>query len=267
MTTRTLKWIAIVSMFCDHFAKIVLKSAINHPWANISMRVFLHSDHVLSLYRGIQYFGRLAFPLFIFLLVEGFFLTKNRWKYLRRLFLFALISEIPFDFGFSFNALAPASGKILEFGYQNVLFSLSIGLLAMILIDLIIKKTGTGSPLSVLTVLIAVGSIWLGNTLDTDYHGYGITAMLIAFAVRYFAAPAKFSAPVVLPAGWRMLEMALLILPLVMQSRTELWALIDVGLVSMYFGQRGKRVHKWFFYAFYPLHLIVLVLIRTIILS
>lgn len=265
LTTQAIKWIAIISMLCDHFAKIVLRAMINHHWTDASVILALHSDGVLSLYNGLQYFGRLAFPLFVFLLVEGFFLTRNRWKYLRRIFIFALISEIPFDLGFRMESIQVSPAKIVEFSYQNVMFTLVIGLLAMILIDQVMKKFGADSQGAVLAALIGVGAVLLGNLMKTDYRAYGVAAIMIAFWIRQLAPiRAKTKSQ---QTGWRMLEMALLIAPLILQSHTEVWALIDVGLIAFYFGKRGKQYSKWFFYVFYPAHLAALVVIRTLIVS
>lgn len=284
LTTRAIKWIALISMFCDHFAKVLLISLINHSWENPAVTGWFHQEWVIRFYYALPCFGRLAFPLFIFLLVEGFFLTRNRWKYLRNILIFAVVSEIPFDMGFRMNNLIPASGRLIESSYQNVLFTLAIGLFAMILIDLILSKYPTGSPAAVVAVLIAVGAIWLGNMLETDYHGYGVTAILIAYFIRRkgtmrlaarqtAATPGTKIIPSVisqkitpLPLGWRVLEMILLIIPLIILSTSEVWALIDVGIIALYSGKRGKNMHKWFFYVFYPAHLAVLVLLRTVFL-
>ena len=67
--------------------------------------------------------GRVAFPIFCFLLIQGFLHTHDVKKYAARLFAFALISELPFDLAFK--------GKI-DFSYQNVFFTLFIGLMTMI---------------------------------------------------------------------------------------------------------------------------------------
>lgn len=266
LTTRAIKWIALFSMLCDHFAKLLLISLINHPWPNASTNAFFHSDGIIRLYNALPHFGRLAFPLFIFLLVEGFYLTKNRWKYLRRIFVFALISEIPFDLGFRYNNLSPATGKLIEFSYQNVLFTLSIGLFAMILIEWILTKFGPGSPVAILTVFIAIGCIWLGNLLDVDYHAYGVAAILIAYAIRKVGSIRSGGGSVsLLPLQWRTAEMLLLIIPLLLMNKSEVWTLIDVGLIALYSGRRGGRMYKWFFYAFYPAHLLILSLLRIIL--
>ncbi len=269
ITTRMIKWIALVSMFCDHFAKIYLSAVLNGTVSGSGVWVAQHTDMLLSLYQGLQYFGRLAFPLFVFLLVEGFYLTRNRWKYLRRIFLFGLVSEIPFDLGFRYGNLTPSVGKLVEFSYQNVMFTLAIGLFAMIVIDLFLQKTAYGSAGMVIAVLIAFAFIWLGNTLEVDYHGYGVAAILIAYAVKTYAAKMRGADHTGqrqknAETGWRMLEMGLLIIPLILQSTNEVWALLDVILIAFYYGKKGKPMHKWFFYIFYPAHLLFLVVLRML---
>ena len=79
-----LKYIALFSMFLDHIGVIG--------------KAFL-SKNVYFLLRAV---GRLSFPLFCFILAEGFFHTKNRKKYQQRLFIFALLSEIPYDLAFHY---------------------------------------------------------------------------------------------------------------------------------------------------------------------
>jgi hypothetical protein len=269
ITTRLIKWIALVSMFCDHFAKIYLSAVLNGTVPGTGMWVAQHRGMLLSMYEGLQYFGRLAFPLFVFLLVEGFYLTRNRWKYLSRIILFGLISEIPFDMGFRFGNLAPSAGKLVEFSYQNVMFTLAIGLFAMIVIDLFLQKTAYGSAGMVIAVLIAFAFIWLGNTLEVDYHGYGVASILIAYAIKTYAVKMRGAnhtgqGQKNTETGWRILEMGLLIIPLILQSSNEAWALLDVILVAFYYGKKGKPAHKWFFYIFYPAHLLFLVILRML---
>ena len=103
-----LKIIAVVSMLIDHTADAlpVFRTASMRP-----------------LYMLMRYAGRLAFPIFAFLIAEGAVRTKNVGKYLLRLFLFAVICEIPFDL--------KGEGKLFYWGHQNTLFTLFLGLLAI----------------------------------------------------------------------------------------------------------------------------------------
>ncbi len=128
----TLKLVAIITMLIDHTAAIILdnilikKGMYALDWSNRSeVDKFISENGLLynidSIMRSI---GRLAFPIFCFLLVEGIIHTHNKWKYTFRLALFALISEIPFDLAFS--------GKMFYWGYQSVYFTLLIGVLVMI---------------------------------------------------------------------------------------------------------------------------------------
>ena len=116
VTGSTLKIIAIIAMFIDHTAAIVLERMIYMPkYASISL---------YGIYGVMRLIGRLGFPIFCFLLIEGLCYTKDVKKYAGRLFLFALVSEIPFDLGFA--------GKAFYWQYQNVFFTLFIGLLVLI---------------------------------------------------------------------------------------------------------------------------------------
>lgn len=112
----TLKIVGIITMFIDHLGLAV----IGRMLSIYSGEQLVHLNSIYSVTRSI---GRLAFPIFCFLLVEGFDKTRSKAKYLFRLGIFALISEIPYDLAFS--------ATVLEFGHQNVYFTLFLGLLAL----------------------------------------------------------------------------------------------------------------------------------------
>ena len=123
-----LKYIALFSMLLDHIGVIG--------------RAFL-SKNVYFLLRAV---GRLSFPLFCFILAEGFFHTKNRKKYQQRLFIFALLSEIPYDLAFHYLPASTLNSVLhlqklsltdfsAAFQEQNVLFTLFLGFTAMILME------------------------------------------------------------------------------------------------------------------------------------
>lgn len=138
ITGSTLKIIAIVCMLIDHIGAVILERylyANGLSYKTMQMMVeggFGNLQKVVIADLILRLIGRLAFPIFCFLLVEGFYYTSNRAKYVLRLFLFALISEVPFDFAFK--------NSWLEFSYQNVFFTLTIGLLTIWGIDEIQKR-------------------------------------------------------------------------------------------------------------------------------
>ena len=96
LSGSSLKIIAILSMVIDHFAASILYNGILLPAAPISQGSPYWNLYLV--YRAMRTIGRIAFPIFCFLLVEGFFYTSNRKKYALRMLVFALLSEFPFDF-------------------------------------------------------------------------------------------------------------------------------------------------------------------------
>ena len=117
LSGSVLKVIAAVSMLIDHFAATILAY---DPQAFVPYFYFL--DTPIGLYRLFRDFGRLAFPIFCFLLTEGFVHTKSRIRYARNLLFFALLSEIPFSI---------VMNDLGDFQKQNTLFTLLLGFLAL----------------------------------------------------------------------------------------------------------------------------------------
>lgn len=115
----TLKLVAIFTMLIDHIAASLLEKLLSRGRAF----QFMNGEGLYTVYSVMRSIGRLAFPIFCFLLVEGFIHTRNKSKYAIRLGIFALISEIPFDLAFD--------DKVFSWGHQNVFFTLLIGLIVM----------------------------------------------------------------------------------------------------------------------------------------
>lgn len=132
ITGSTLKMIAIITMFIDHTAAVILERMLY-------MQRF-SSQTAYTVYIIMRLVGRLGFPIFCFLLIEGFCHTRNVKKYACRLFLFALLSEIPFDLGFR--------GSIFYRQYQNVFFTLLIGLIVLAGFRLVEEKIKQNRVLS-----------------------------------------------------------------------------------------------------------------------
>ena len=224
-----LKWIAILSMFIDHSAAVLVEAG----WI-AGLREVSYYEYLLM--RGV---GRLAFPIYCFLLVEGFLHTRNVKKYLLRLGLFALISELPFDLAMrrSFFTLR----------YQNVFFTLFIGLLALTLWRWLTQRKGFQAVWwrQTLGLLGIVALAWLAAFCRTDYGWQGVAVISLMYLLRERPIPRDLGSLAVLYTS----------------SILELAAFPDVVLFQLYNGQRGRQ-SKYFFYIFYPAHLLILAGIR-----
>lgn len=195
------------------------------------------SHSLFSAYSLCRQIGRLAFPVFCFLLVEGFCHTRNVNQYIARMFLFAWVAEIPYDLAFF--------GKIVKLDRQNVLFTFVIALLVLLLAERA-GGTGFGGLASFREHSLTVNLKWWGIVLAgcvlagyfrTDGSYFGIILILVFY---YFRAN-----------HWHRNVIA---------GVTMCWqpaSLLALPLVECYNGERGKG-GKYFFYWFYPLHLFVL---------
>lgn len=168
----TIKLIAIIAMFIDHIAATVLQRMMmraGYMLATISpesMTNWIAAHKSLFIpYIVMRAIGRFGFPIFCFLLVQGFIHTHNRKKYALRLFLFALISEIPFDFAFS--------GTWFFSSYQNVFFTLFFGMLAMCAFSFFAEHIKGGIP-------VVIGMVT--GVLFTGFYG-GLAVENLAYGL------------------------------------------------------------------------------------
>lgn len=237
MTGSTLKLIAIITMLIDHIAAVVIDGYLrsvgfgNHLNGMLSVNASAPVLHRNMYYIDLvmRLIGRIAFPIFCFLLVEGFFYTKNRFKYALRLFIFAIISEIPFDM-----ALGLSNNFLPEFSYQNVYFTLLFGLLTIWGLDKF-KKWYLQVPILLLGILIAY-------FCHTDYDALGVaTIAMIYWYHKKSNVKSMLAGCIVLTLG----------------NLVEATSFVDVYLVHKYNGKRGLNL-KYIFYLFYPVHLFIL---------
>ena len=246
----TVKIIAIISMLIDHIGagilgRLIMKAnymrVMTSGDLNDVMRWLMDNGVLYYTYMAMRMIGRLGFPIFCFLLVEGFQRTHDVKKYALRLGLFALISEIPFDLCFN--------GSILEFGYQNVFFTLFFGMLTMIAFDWIAKKEwAAGEKLNrVVKIIFSAAALAVGaglaHFMKTDYAATGVICIMVLYIFRK-------RKPLQIAAGcvaflWEV---------------TAPLAFIPIGF---YNGKRGLRM-KYFFYAFYPVHLFLIWLVSML---
>lgn len=206
--------------------------------------------------------GRLAFPIFAFMIAEGYMRTSNVKKYAKRMFIFALITEIPFNLAFGGNLLYPF--------HQNVLFTF---LIAIGLIHLNEKARKNGKI--VLRVLTAIGTVILGSFIGlitmVDYHHAGVLTVLVFYFFRerkWWGYLGQF-----ICLWYINMEMlggfgyeVELFGQLVFLSRQG-FALLALIPIWLYRGKRGhhSKAFQYFCYAFYPGHLLILAILGMIL--
>lgn len=236
----TIKMIAIITMLIDHTAATILERMMSQN----SFSGGEAGELLYTVYLVMRIIGRLGFPIFIFLLVEGLEHTHNRWKYLIRMVIFALVSEIPFDFAFNLSKAEIFSGKIIDFTYQNVFFTLSIGLLTIIGIQSVGRTQWKTIGKVFMNIGIALVGMAIAYFLRTDYDAIGVLAIVVMYLLRKN----------------RMLATAMTCVVLMLSSFLEASAFLVLLPIRFYNGKRGWNL-KWVFYAFYPVHLFILWLI------
>lgn len=218
-----LKWAAVITMAIDHMGAGILEPYVLNAWGGSPLGdTFLGNwNEILSVDQIIRYIGRPAFPIFCFLLVQGFIHTHDVKQYAVRLGIFALISEIPFDLALHIQPV--------YWQGQNVFFTLLIGLLAI----WFIRAHRDTLPARVAGLL---GGAVLAELLHTDYGAFGIALIVLLYLLR-----GKKALQCILGAvccAW------------------EITAPLAFVLIWFYNGKRGKQP-RWFFYWFYPVHLLL----------
>lgn len=238
---------------------------ISSAGLHILAMVFMLLDHLwATVVPGNEWMtcvGRLAFPIFAFLLVEGFFHTRNRKKYVQRLFISALISEIPLNL--------MVSGRIFFPIHQNVIWTFLIGFGLMAWNERA-KEAPSWRRLLRFAATFLVGMV-VGTLTMVDYYGYGVAMVLVFYLFRgnsWYHRVGQFLGlywvNAVLMGGLVYEFEALGRLWVVHQQAFAVLALIPIWF---YRGRKGhsSKVFQYFCYAFYPAHMLVLALLRELI--
>ena len=182
--------------------------------------------------------GRLSFPLFCFLISEGLLYTANLKGYLERLFFFALISEVPYDLAFHGTVYYPQS--------QNVFFTLFLGLAA---ISFLHSYLGS-RPASAL--VLALVCVLFAEALHTDYGWFGVMLIIIFYCFKNYRTKGVLIFAV-FNTGYGLLT-----------GTVKLYAALAGFPIFLYNGKKGRLNWKYFFYAFYPAHLLLLYFVHKV---
>lgn len=230
---------------------------------HIMAMVFMIFDHLWGVFATDGYLwmtciGRLTYPIFAFMIVEGYFHTKNLKKYVLRLLIFALISEIPFNLVMSSSWIAPL--------HQNVLWTFLIGILLIFLNEKANKKALW------VRILVFIGTVLLGCLLGiitfVDYNHGGVLIILMFYVFRerkWWALLGQivclyFISVEVISGQFIPIELFGKTFELVVQSFCVL-ALIPIWLYQGKQGPYNKAI-RYLYYGFYPAHLLLFALIR-----
>lgn len=227
---EVLKIIACVTMLIDHFGAAVVPA--------------LPIDNMVDVYYVCRIIGRMAFPIYCFLLVEGMRHTRNAGKYILRLAIGILLAELPFDLLFEGG---------FSWAYQSVMVTLTLGAVMVFLMQKTDKK--------VLQALIAVPFAVLAELAKCDYGGWGI-AMIAMFAI-----VEQLPLQILLLGALSVLMPSAMVALGGMSISVQMFSILGMLPIYFYSGEKltDSRAVQWCFYLFYPLHLLILWIILAVI--
>ena len=235
LSSSALHIIAMAFMLCDH------------AWAT-----------VLSSQEWLTCVGRIAFPIFAFMIVEGYFHTRSVKRYLLRLLIFALVSEIPFN-------LMVGGGAIYPF-HQNVMFTFLISLALVWWIDSVRKKGILWKSIIISALAVLTGFI-AGFAGMVDYYGFGVLTVLVFYFFRgkkWWCILGQIVCMYIINVeGLGGYYYPITIGGFYFELQQQGIALLALIPVWFYNGSRGitAKWFKYFCYAFYPAHILVLVIL------
>ena len=213
----TLKLIAVVTMIFDHMGDSLFPDL---TW----MRII----------------GRIAMPIFAFCIAEGYGHTRDKIKYLKRMLLFAVISEIPFDlFG---------SGKFPDLSHQNIMFTFTLAILALMVFEKLTVKGRKSGYVAGWIAIIAFFAVAL--ILKTDYTFCGVLLVVVFYLLRKKELLIRDSVALICYLALRNMGI-------------YIWGFLGFIPIAFYNGEKGRGL-KYLFYVFYPAHLLLIFVIRML---
>lgn len=252
MTQFALKLIALLAMLLDHIAKLLPVADRLSPLFGMESARMLQDAMVII--------GRMAFPMFAWFVAEGCRKTSSLRKYALRLAVFALLSEVPFQLCF-YGGVAG-----LKLACHNVMFTMLLAVLAIWTAQTLRNHRVPAAAADLLPAAVAIALGWF---LHTDYNAWGVALILGLYYMRdrngqYLWMAAWITVFQLIWHGWN--------------GETLIWftpsgsilllywigALLSVPVLMTYSGEQGKKC-KWLFYVFYPSHLLLLFLLRSVI--
>lgn len=233
---------------------------------HLAAMLFMLMDHLWATLLPAQDWltcvGRLAFPVFAFMAVEGYFHTHSFKRYALRLLVLAVISEVPFDLMYGGTWFYPF--------HQNVIWTLLIGLLSIRIMEAVRETQKKWVYVIVVAVVLIAGAV-LGTVCMVDYYGAGVLIVFVFYLFRGRSWWCLLGQAAAL--YWINVEMlgGLMYPVSLFGAEFELCqqglALLSLPLVWLYHGRQGYHSKKfqYFCYAFYPVHMLILALVLSYI--
>lgn len=237
------KRIACAAMFIDHFSYGFLYYLLSVSPVRLTLTPERFNG-LAFLATAMRKVGRFAFPIYAFMLIEGFLHTSSRARYARRMLLLALVSEVPFDWGLFHNPF--------YWGHQNIFWTLFLGLIALSYLERFEAMISSGAPNAREALLCCAGVLFCVMAAElgrTDYGGMGILLFISLYLLRGQKLPQCLAAAAITLSEFP----ASLAFP---------------PLVFFYNGERGRCAawEKYAFYFFYPIHLIGIGILTALLL-
>ncbi|MDD6328013.1 MAG: TraX family protein [Lachnospiraceae bacterium] len=239
LNTLTLKLIALFTMLIDHIGILLFDASGEQA---------IISESVYDILRAI---GRCSFPIFCYMLVEGFHYSRNVKKYFARLVVFAIISQIPYNLCFQHT--------FFYLHALNIFFTLLLGLLTIYVLDNCMKAMQI-KPKS-RTIYFGIGCItlvvsqYLAEEFYMSYGRYGILMIVIFYLFRI--PDDDFENDRVTLKYTCIQAMLIFVITYLYQPELQFYCLISFVFILMYNRKKGPGM-KYLFYGFYPAHLLLL---------
>ena len=232
LNSNHLKIIAIIAMTIDHIADLLYPGMPNIFISNVM--------HII---------GRLTAPIMFFFICEGYHYTKDVKKYISRLFIFALISHFAYCFAFGINFIPFSTGNI--FNQTSIMWTLAWAVVALH----IVHGKNNLKEWQKWLLIILINLI----TFSSDFSSIAVMTILFMYD-----RIGNLKSQMICMMAW--LSLYALISYLFVSKTYGLIAMTAIlvyPLLKNYNGQRGKvKWLKWFFYLYYPLHLIIIGALR-----
>jgi len=240
LNANLLKVIAVVAMIFDHVAISIMQPQFMTTDGKFIADTSVSASFIssASVFRGI---GRIAFPIFCFLIVEGLVHTKDVKKYMIRIGVLAVVSEIPYDLAIY--------GEPFYWARQNTLFTLLLGLVVITGIDTVLTVYHTDrTKKTMLSMAFLLFGTVAAHYCCTDYGAIGVLVIAAMYYFRGDNLRSSFIGGIIMMLGYT----------------SELYAIFAVIPIYFYNGLKGKdsKIIQWAFYLFYPIHLLVLYALR-----